>query len=551
MRKRSMREPWRWRPRWPSWWGRTRAWLVVACSLAAVGGWAAPAQAVTYSQQTLPFTGLASSTSVAVDAAGDVFVVDAGNNRVVELPAGGSQQTLPFTGLASPTSVAVDAAGDVFVVDAGNNRVVELPAGGSQQTLPFTGLASPTSVAVDAAGDVFVVDAGNNRVVELPAGGSQQTLPFTGLASPTSVAVDAAGDVFVVDAGNNRVVELPAGGSQQTLPFTGLASPTSVAVDAAGDVFVVDAGNNRVVELPAGGSQQTLPFTGLASPTSVAVDAAGDVFVAEAGNSGVVRLSPAVPSGSLALSRGLGPAGSGIGVSSLTPCPLGGAFGSTGATLALYSPTGALLQTANATLDESGDWSGTLSVPASAADGTTYFVGAGCHDSHGVLAQDYAYGTFAVAAPSSGATGPAGPGGSAGPAGPQGPPGNTPTNGTNGTAISSGCGSGVTTASIITCNLVWNVTTNTLTIYNTVTIHYTTNTMTIHYSSTAMDANARVEATTNVHGRRQIVGRGTIRRHKLKLTLKHLHRGRYRLTLLKLKSHGRSEVIGHITLTVR
>ena len=98
---------------------------------------------------------------------------------------------------------------------------------------------------------------------------------------------------------------------------------------------------------------------------------------------------------------------------------------------------------------------------------------------------------------------------------------------------------------MVTCNLVWNVTTN------TVTIHYTTNAVTINYSSTAMDANASVEATTNVHGRRQIVARGTIRRHNLKLTLKHLHRGRYRLTLLELKSHGRSKVIGHIRLTVR
>jgi hypothetical protein len=322
-----------------------------------------------------------------------------------------------------------------------------------------------------------------------------------------------------------------------------------VAVDAAGDVFVADAGNNRVLELPAGGSQEALPFSGLSSPAGVAVDTARDVFVADAGNNRVVRLSASVPSGSLSLSPRSGPAGSRIDVSSITSCPLGGAFGSTGVALALYSATGALLRTANATLAESGLWSGPLSTPAGAADGTTYFVGARCLDSHGVLAQDYASETFAVTAPSSVSTGPSGPSGSASPASPQGPPGTNSTTGSNGTAISSGCGSGATTASMITCNLVWNVTTNTVTIQ--LTIHYTTNTVTINGSSLAADANARVEATTRVHGRRQIVGRGTIRRHKLKLTLRHLQRGRYRLTLLSLRGHGRSEVIGHVMLTVR
>jgi streptogramin lyase len=82
-----------------------------------------------------------------------------------------SQVTLPFTGLNGPGDVAVDPAGDVFVPDFGNNRVVELPHGSASQiTLPFTGLNTPIGVRVRPAGDVFVADFGNNRVVELPHG---------------------------------------------------------------------------------------------------------------------------------------------------------------------------------------------------------------------------------------------------------------------------------------------------------------------------------------------------------------------------------------------
>jgi len=43
---------------------------------------------------------------------------------------------------------------------------------------------------------------------------------------------------------------------------------------------------------------------------------------------------------------------------------------------------------------------------------------------------------------------------------------------------------------------------------------------------------------------------GTIRNHKLKLKFAHLHRGRYRLTLIERRPHHQRLVIGHTTLTV-
>ena len=36
---------------------------------------------------------------------------------------------VPFTGLNIPWGVAVNAAGDIYVADTDNNRVVKLPAG--------------------------------------------------------------------------------------------------------------------------------------------------------------------------------------------------------------------------------------------------------------------------------------------------------------------------------------------------------------------------------------------------------------------------------------
>ena len=206
----------------------------------------------------LPFTGLQGpdDDDVAVDSAGNVYVTDDDNNRVLKLPAGSNTPIkLPFTGLNRPQGVAVDSAGNVYVTDAGNNRALKLPARSNTQVeLPFTDLQGPTGVAVDSAGNVYVSDWVDNRALKLPARSNTPIkLPFTGLNRPTGVAVDSAGNVYVTNAGNNRVLKLPARSNTQVeLPFTDLHGPTGAAVDSAGNVYVTDAGNNRVLKLPAG-----------------------------------------------------------------------------------------------------------------------------------------------------------------------------------------------------------------------------------------------------------------------------------------------------------
>jgi serine/threonine-protein kinase len=258
---------------------------------------AQPSHQVSYSSQVeLPFTGLNDPSGVEVDGAGDVYVADHGNNRVVKLAQGsGAQTVLPSTDVIHPMGVEVDGAGNLYVASWITHRVVELAqASGAQTVLPFTGLNDPSGVEVDGAGDVYVADHGNNRVMKLAqASGAQTVLPFTGLNGPSGVAVDTDGAVYVVDAGNNRVVKFAQrSGAQTVLPFTGLNNPASgVAVDADGDVYVTDSGNNRVVKLAqASGAQTVLPFTGLNDPYDVAVDTAGTVYVADFNNNRVLKL---------------------------------------------------------------------------------------------------------------------------------------------------------------------------------------------------------------------------------------------------------------------
>ena len=194
---------------------------------------------------------------------------------------------------SGPTSVALDAAGDVFVADPGDDVVLEVLPNGTVLTVG-SGFSSPTGVAVDAAGDVFVADLGRNAVYEVLPNGTINTIG-SGFNGPQGVAVNAAGDVFVADTGNSAVKEVLPDGTINTIS-SGSISPPGVAVDAAGDVFVADNENDLVYEVLPNGTTNTIA-TGFGNPVGVAVDAAGDVFVADKLNQSVVELSPPTISG--------------------------------------------------------------------------------------------------------------------------------------------------------------------------------------------------------------------------------------------------------------
>jgi len=261
--------------------------------------------------------GLSKTQGAVVDAAGDLFIGDPANARVVKVPAGGGAP-VAINGLAPYLvyGVAVDGAGNLFI-STFSNAVVEIPAGvgtpvAFTPTVNGGSLDGAFGMALDDAGDLFIADTLNNRLVEVPAGGGaavaiNPTANGEALSLPFGVAVDGAGDVFIADTGNSRVVEVMAGTNPAmsisiapTVAGIGLSNPEGVALDGVRDLFIADTGNGRVVEVPVGGGTPvafapTADGIGLSSVVGVTVDATDDLFIVDSSNSRVVELLRSQP----------------------------------------------------------------------------------------------------------------------------------------------------------------------------------------------------------------------------------------------------------------
>jgi len=227
---------------------------------------------------------LASPNGVAMDAAGDLFIVNA--HDLVEVPAnsGGSQNVL-YSGLSEGTAVAVDGMGSLFVADMGSTQVLKITSSGSASTVA-TGVC-PYGIAVDGMGNVFIPDLCHNQVLEVLAASGTQLSLGSGLNAPWGMALDASGNLFVADNGNARLIKIPTNGGAQTTVTSGLADPLAVTVDAAGNLFITVS--DGVEEIPAGGgSPVTLDTTSY--PGGVALDGAGDLFIADTNHSQVLEL---------------------------------------------------------------------------------------------------------------------------------------------------------------------------------------------------------------------------------------------------------------------
>jgi sugar lactone lactonase YvrE len=174
----------------------------------------------TVNAQTLSFP-----SGISVDAFGFLYAADSGANRVLLFPnaeqaSGGGESASMVLGqpgfssagagaganrLRNPQDVETDAAGNIYVSDGDNHRIVRFP---SLLFLPLT-----NGEATQAVGQSSINGTRANF------NSSDGFATAEGLFAPSRIQVDRNATLYVADTGNSRVVHFlrPATATSRTL----------------------------------------------------------------------------------------------------------------------------------------------------------------------------------------------------------------------------------------------------------------------------------------------------------------------------------------------
>lgn len=193
---------------------------------------------------------------VYLDGSGNIYISDTGNNEIrlvnaqsgnISVLAGGGSGTCagatdsigdgcPATSakLNTPISVWMDAAGNLYINDAGYQRIRKVAPNGIITTVAGNGtagfkdnvpatqgeLSTAQDVVVDAPGDIFIADYFNNRVRAVYGNGILTTVAGNGTGAyggdngpataaqvyePHGVVQDATGNLYIAEYGSARI----------------------------------------------------------------------------------------------------------------------------------------------------------------------------------------------------------------------------------------------------------------------------------------------------------------------------------------------------------
>jgi len=246
---------------------------------------------------------LSDPRGVAVDRQGNVYVVDTGNQRVVEFSQDGKQiRVIGGPGqdpgrFQEPVAAVVSPNDNLAVLDSADGWINLFKPDGTfigRFGGPSDQFYHPRGIDVDASGNFYVADTGTAHVVVLSSEGAllkrlgdPARRPGPNVMQPVSVAVDPRGSLFVTDAGNGLLLRNNQDFVQQerwTLsPFDSVKGAHVIALPD-GNVYVTDPSNHRVVHFdPEGKPRDQLSGEGqLARPVGVAGDLNGNIYVVDA-----------------------------------------------------------------------------------------------------------------------------------------------------------------------------------------------------------------------------------------------------------------------------
>lgn len=205
-------------------------------------------------------------SDVATDGEGNLYIADRNNHRIRKVDIHGTITTVAGSGpiwpdeggfsgdggpavaarLSYPNRVEVDGQGNLFISDAGNNRIRRVDRNGTLTTVAGDGASeadgdggpavqasfTPRGLAVDPLGNLFISDSRARNIRKVDPNGIITTFAgygreaFSGDGGPAiraavsyvqGITVDSTGNLYVGDAGNHCVRKVDPQGVISTI----------------------------------------------------------------------------------------------------------------------------------------------------------------------------------------------------------------------------------------------------------------------------------------------------------------------------------------------
>ncbi len=285
----------------------------------------------TYSETSLFTTAAGQGSSISVDNAGQTIFVGTNTAHTVEVFAGSGMSygaRTVFSGFTGVVTPAVDASGNVFIVDQASGYLYKETLSGSTYTSAtlLKTLTAPRYIAADQSGNVFITST-SGAFAEVTGSGTTYTakaLTINGITAPTGLVVDASDDLYVSTATELQKATL-SGTTYTTVPYYQYAG-SGVTLDNLGNAYLISATQASGTKLttaggylnfgsvgPGAGAMMTVaftftssnPLTQLGTPTAVTQGlpgydfsvasggtCAGSTFVSGSSCTVVVQFSP-------------------------------------------------------------------------------------------------------------------------------------------------------------------------------------------------------------------------------------------------------------------